>query len=440
MRLAVLNSCEGARTSHVEPFSGVAARLVECGVPAVVGMQFEITDDAAITFSERFYTSLAQGFPVDAALAQARKAIFAAGSDIEFGTPVLFLRGADARLFDIEQGPPASAAAAAGPSDFSLCLEQRPVDPRPGEPVTWELTVENTGACQLRQISATSADGRVLAELADLGVGRRGVIRWRDTAEPDLRQLVTVTASDPEGSRISEQIVAHAGGPTEPLAANPPAAEDVRESPVEHRSDATQADSGGAETSTRERRGASRPRERPTKPRDGWSTGRSIALAAVVMVAIVAMVLASSKGGDDPKPRPTPSTVIDGGGTVDALAAGGDAVVWEREMPNGRFRLFAREREKTRPMPVPEAQNFAGVDVGNDDQGDLVAVYSRCSKQFHCDIYTKRLERAHSAKQWSSAVASSSRHRSVPVSSRSTGAVTPVSPDDAPPAWALRSD
>jgi hypothetical protein len=83
--------------------------------------------------------------------------------------------------------------------------------------------------------------------------------------------------------------------------------------------------------------------------------------------------------------------VIDGGGTVDALAAGGDAVVWEREMPNGRFRLFAREREKTRPMPVPEAQNFAGVDVGNDDQGDLVAVYSRCSKQFHCDIYTKRL-------------------------------------------------
>jgi CHAT domain len=102
LRLAVLNSCEGARTSHVDPFSGVASSLVECGIPAVIGMQFEITDDAAITFSERLYTALAQGYPVDAALAQGRKAIFAGGHDIEFGTPVLFLRGSDARLFDVE--------------------------------------------------------------------------------------------------------------------------------------------------------------------------------------------------------------------------------------------------------------------------------------------------------------------------------------------------
>jgi hypothetical protein len=102
MRLAVLNSCEGARTSHVDPFSGVASSLLECGIPAAIGMQFEITDDAAIRFSERLYAALAEGFPVDAALAQARKAIFAAGHEIEFGTPVLFLRGADARLFDLE--------------------------------------------------------------------------------------------------------------------------------------------------------------------------------------------------------------------------------------------------------------------------------------------------------------------------------------------------
>jgi hypothetical protein len=102
LRLAVLNSCEGARTSHVDPFSGVASSLLECGIPAAIGMQFEITDDAAIRFSERLYAALAQGFPVDAALAQARKAIFAAGHEIEFGTPVLFLRGADAKLFDVD--------------------------------------------------------------------------------------------------------------------------------------------------------------------------------------------------------------------------------------------------------------------------------------------------------------------------------------------------
>lgn len=78
MRLAVLNACEGARSSHVDPFSGVASSLVEHGIPAVIGMQFEITDSAAVTFTGRLYDALTDGFPVDAALAQARKAIWAA--------------------------------------------------------------------------------------------------------------------------------------------------------------------------------------------------------------------------------------------------------------------------------------------------------------------------------------------------------------------------
>jgi CHAT domain len=106
LRLAVLNSCEGARSSHVDPFSGAAASLVHYGVPAVIGMQFEITDEAAIAFAGRLYGGLARNYPVDAALAQARRAIFAAGNDIEFGTPVLFLRGQDARLFDVVNTTP----------------------------------------------------------------------------------------------------------------------------------------------------------------------------------------------------------------------------------------------------------------------------------------------------------------------------------------------
>jgi hypothetical protein len=106
LRLAVLNSCEGARSSHVDPFSGVAASLVQYGIPAVIGMQFEITDEAAIAFAARLYTSLAEGYPVDAAVAQSRRSIFAAGNDIEFGTPVLFLRGADAHLFDLKNPAP----------------------------------------------------------------------------------------------------------------------------------------------------------------------------------------------------------------------------------------------------------------------------------------------------------------------------------------------
>lgn len=138
LRLVVLNSCEGARGSHVDPFSGVASSLVESGTPAVVGMQFEITDEAAITFAGRLYSALAQGFPIDAAIAQSRKAIFAAGNDIEFGTPVLFLRGADARLFTPEQPPgqpqpsrlaPEPDAAGTTPAPVTVATEATAADP-----------------------------------------------------------------------------------------------------------------------------------------------------------------------------------------------------------------------------------------------------------------------------------------------------------------------
>ncbi len=127
LRLAVLNSCEGARSSHVDPFSGVASSLVQYGIPAVIGMQFEITDEAAIAFASRLYTSLAEGYPVDAALAQARRSIFAAGNDIEFGTPVLFLRGADAHLFDLtEPAPPELADSVATELDQPPLAEFSP--------------------------------------------------------------------------------------------------------------------------------------------------------------------------------------------------------------------------------------------------------------------------------------------------------------------------
>lgn len=100
LRLVVLNSCEGARTSLSDAFAGVAAGLLEFDIPAVVGMQFVISDGAAIAFSESLYSALADGQPVDAAMGPARRAIVAE-SDVEFGTPVLFLRASDARLFDL---------------------------------------------------------------------------------------------------------------------------------------------------------------------------------------------------------------------------------------------------------------------------------------------------------------------------------------------------
>ena len=99
LRLVVLNACEGARSSRDDPFGGVAQALVRQGIPAVIAMQFEISDPAALVFSQSFYQAIADGLPVDLAMAAARVAMFAEGSEVEWATPVLYLRSPDGRVF-----------------------------------------------------------------------------------------------------------------------------------------------------------------------------------------------------------------------------------------------------------------------------------------------------------------------------------------------------
>jgi hypothetical protein len=105
LRLVFLNSCEGAKGSMGDPFSGTAATLVRQGIPAVVAMQYQITDKAAIEFSRGFYEALADGFPVDAAVTEARVAV-SFESMLEWGTPVLYMRSPNGRIFDISADAP----------------------------------------------------------------------------------------------------------------------------------------------------------------------------------------------------------------------------------------------------------------------------------------------------------------------------------------------
>jgi WD40 repeat protein len=106
LRLAVLNACDTGRVSTLGPFSSVAGSLIQGGVPAVVAMQFAITDEAAATASEAFYEGLAAQLPVDAALTRARQAVRIEGhGSLEWGTPVLYMHSADGRLFDFTTAP-----------------------------------------------------------------------------------------------------------------------------------------------------------------------------------------------------------------------------------------------------------------------------------------------------------------------------------------------
>lgn len=103
LRLVVLNSCEGARTSRWDAYSGIAQHLVRAWIPAVIAMQYKITDDAAIKFATHFYESLAAGLTVEDSLSMARKQISFAGNPTEWGTPVLFSQSEDGRLFQIDR-------------------------------------------------------------------------------------------------------------------------------------------------------------------------------------------------------------------------------------------------------------------------------------------------------------------------------------------------
>jgi hypothetical protein len=104
LRLALLNACEGARGGKRDIFSSTASILVRRGIPAVLAMQYEITDRAAIEVARAFYEAVAEGMSVDAAVVEARKAIsLAVPNTVEWGTPVLYMRSTDGVLFDIHQ-------------------------------------------------------------------------------------------------------------------------------------------------------------------------------------------------------------------------------------------------------------------------------------------------------------------------------------------------
>ena len=101
LRMVVLNSCYGAKVG-MTPFSSTASALIARGVPAVVAMQYAISDKAALVFARELYESIADQIPIDAAVTEARKAIRlvpeCAG---EWVTPVLHMRSPDGALFSI---------------------------------------------------------------------------------------------------------------------------------------------------------------------------------------------------------------------------------------------------------------------------------------------------------------------------------------------------
>lgn len=108
VKLVLLNACLAAQTVGQDLFAGVSMQMLQVGVPAVIGMQTPIRDDAAIDFAHFLYEELIHG-PcagiIDQALSSARSALYAVDpGDFSYGVPVLWLNSEDGRIFIPDTG------------------------------------------------------------------------------------------------------------------------------------------------------------------------------------------------------------------------------------------------------------------------------------------------------------------------------------------------
>lgn len=119
LRLAVLNCCRSAHSDETDLLASTAAQVAFSGIPAVVAMQQAVSDASSVAFSGQFYGAIAGGLPVDAAVAEGRKAMWLATGDdhADWALPVLHMRSPDGRLFAIHRGEPARAQNADAASD-----------------------------------------------------------------------------------------------------------------------------------------------------------------------------------------------------------------------------------------------------------------------------------------------------------------------------------
>jgi hypothetical protein len=129
VRLAVLNACQSALAGDSDAFSSVAGSLVRAGLPAVIAHHYTMPDSSAIPFAAELYQALGDGFPVDAAVSEGRKAILSALGEewrdrLDWATPALFMNSPDGRIFDLEGGGAGGAEQPVAPAVYQQVFAQ----------------------------------------------------------------------------------------------------------------------------------------------------------------------------------------------------------------------------------------------------------------------------------------------------------------------------
>ena len=92
LRLVVLSGCQTALSVGHRVLCELPAPLLTKNIPAVIAMQYSVTDRSAMGLARTFYTGIGEGLPLDLALTNARRALLASRNEgmVDFGTPVLY--------------------------------------------------------------------------------------------------------------------------------------------------------------------------------------------------------------------------------------------------------------------------------------------------------------------------------------------------------------
>lgn len=99
LRLVALTAGDVVRTATANPYLKIAPNLIRHGLPAVIATHSRIDDAATALFAQKFYAMIANFMPVDLAMSEVRRALFAEHHATAWGLPALFMRTANGRLF-----------------------------------------------------------------------------------------------------------------------------------------------------------------------------------------------------------------------------------------------------------------------------------------------------------------------------------------------------
>lgn len=127
LRFVALIACHGGATASRDNFSGLAGRLVQRGIPAVLAMRRAVSVDDAHRFTAHLYRQLVATRRIDAAVNEARQQLYLAEPEgIEWSSPILFQRLTEGELWTSVEDESIGVPALAGASERRLAARAWP--------------------------------------------------------------------------------------------------------------------------------------------------------------------------------------------------------------------------------------------------------------------------------------------------------------------------